>query len=90
MTVVTDSRATLASELERIEMHLPSAFLCGDAVCAADFALYPLTAILLRVAKRAPQLELDELLGQKTRAWRDRIEALPNFAKTIPPHWQGA
>lgn len=85
---LAESKVALADELARIETQMSGAFLCGDAVCAADFALYPLTAILLRVAARAPQLDLAELIGPKVRDWRARVEALSYFVTTIPPHWR--
>jgi hypothetical protein len=28
-------------------------------------------------------------LPPKTAAWVKRIEGLPYYAKTIPPHWKG-
>lgn len=85
---IADSKAALAGELARMETQLSAAFLGGETVSVADFALYPLTAILLRVSARAPHLGLSELLGPRVRAWRERIEALPYFASTIPPHWR--
>ena len=88
MAAIAESKAALAAELARIESQMSSAFLCGDAVCAADFALYPLTALLLRVAARAPQLGLAELIGPRVRDWRARVEALSYFVTTIPPHWR--
>ncbi len=89
---ITDAMAALSTELSRIEAHLSgmvsATFLAGERASAADFALYPLTAILTRVGKRAPHLALAALLGPQTRAWCSRIEALPYFARTVPPHWQ--
>lgn len=88
MAIVAESKATLAEELAIVETQLSGGFLCGASVCAADFAFYPLTAILLRVSARAPHLGLGDLLGPRMRDWRKRIEALPYFATTIPPHWR--
>ena len=30
----------------------------------------------------------DERLPSKLQAWKKRIEALPYYEKTIPPHWK--
>lgn len=89
-SVVAENKATLAVEFERFEQQLTQSYLAGDDPSAADFALYPLTAILLRVHAKAPAYDLASVLGDNTRAWRGRVEQLPYFAKTIPPHWRAA
>jgi len=33
-------------------------------------------------------LGLSSLVGPKLRAWMGRIEALPYFQTTYPPHWR--
>ena len=82
------ARQELAAELGRIEAQLGGDFLAGP-LTAADFALYPLLALGLRIeAKRAPQLGYAAALGPRTRAWKARIEALPYYDKTYPPHWR--
>ena len=62
-------------------------FLVG-AVGAADFTVYPFFALALRTQKRHPSLGLDAAFGPQVTAWMRRVEALPNFEKTIPPHWR--
>lgn len=62
-------------------------FLVG-AVGAADFTVYPFFALALRVQKRHPSLGLDAALGPQLTSWMRRVEALPYFEKTIPPHWR--
>ena len=37
---------------------------------------------------RKPDFDADGLLTPALKSWKARIEALPYFAKTIPPHWQ--
>ncbi|MEQ1716115.1 MAG: glutathione S-transferase family protein [Hyphomicrobium sp.] len=85
---IAESKAALAKEFDRLEQQLPQKFLAGDEPSAADFSLYPLTAILLRVDANAPAYELASVLGANIRAWRGRVEQLPYFDKTIPPHWR--
>lgn len=41
-------------------------------------------------AEPPPELGVREALGEKTRAWITRVEALPVYAKTYPLHWKGA
>jgi glutathione S-transferase len=62
-------------------------FLVG-AVGAADFTTYPYFALALRSQKRDPSLGLDAAFGPQLTAWMRRVEALPYFEKTIPPHWR--
>jgi glutathione S-transferase len=62
-------------------------FLVG-AVGAADFTVYPFFALALRTQKRHPSLGLDAAFGPQLTAWMRRVEALPYFEKTIPPHWR--
>ena len=65
-------------------------FLAG-AAGAADFTLYPLIALSLRMQDRKrPALGLREALGPKLTAWLARVESLPYFARTYPPHWRAA
>ena len=62
-------------------------FLAGP-LSAADFALYPLVAFLDRCAIKLPGFEPKALMTPQMAAWKARIEALPYFESTIPPHWQ--
>jgi glutathione S-transferase len=64
-------------------------FLAGP-LSAADFAFYPLVAFHKRCEIRLPDLDADGMLTPELRAWKARIEALPFFTKTIPPHWRGS
>jgi glutathione S-transferase len=86
LAAIAESKAALAVEFERLEQQLSWPYLAGDEPSAADFTLYPLTAILMRVHGKAPAYELGSVLGNNVRAWRSRVEQLPYFAKTIPPH----
>jgi glutathione S-transferase len=62
-------------------------FLAG-ALSAADFALYPLVAFIDRCALKLPRLDPKALLTPQLAAWKARIEALPYFDATVPPHWK--
>lgn len=89
-SVIAESRAALAGEFERLEGLVSSAFLAGDAPSAADYALYPLTAILMRVDAKAPGHDLVRVIGENVGSWRTRVEGLAYFARTLQPHWRTA
>ena len=55
----------------------------------ADFAFYPLLALIQRLHHKQPQHGVGSLMGPKLVAFMRRIEQLPYFAKTTPPHWKG-
>ena len=85
---ISEGRQALADELAIWERTLGDAFLAGDEVSAADFTLYPLIALTRRMQKKKPDLNIDEALGPRLGAWMRRVEALPYFQKTWPPHWR--
>lgn len=56
---------------------------------AADFTLYPFVAFMFRLeATRMPELAPGQWMPPELLAWRGRVEALPFFDKTYPPHWR--
>ena len=55
---------------------------------AADFALYPVVAYLDRCAIKLPGFVPSSLMPPAIIAWKARIEALPFFDATYPPHWK--
>jgi len=82
--------------LARMEATLgKQTWLAGESVSAADVVAFPHVMMLLRVASKdaaAPlQLDLSSLDKRypKLAAWQKRIEALPGYDKTYPPHWRG-
>ena len=86
--VIDAGKKQLSSELARIETWLDEDFLAGDKLSGADFTLYPYVAFLGRVDARKPGYDLLALAPPKLAAWMRRIEALPYFEKTFPPHWK--
>lgn len=86
--VIAKGRDKLVSELGRWDQALTGDYFTGG-VGAVDFALYPLVALTLRMEdKKKPDLGIRAALGSKLKAWMKRIEALPFFDKTYPPHWK--
>jgi glutathione S-transferase len=86
--------ARLASALEKLaeETALFTRYMRGDflvgPLSAADFALYPLVAFLDRCALKLPDFDPKSVMTPEFAAWKARVEALPYFDKTYPPHWR--
>jgi glutathione S-transferase len=85
---IAEARQAVLDELDFIAQYMGGDYLAGNNVTAADFALYPQVATLARCDLRKPDLALVASRPAKIAAWAKRIEALPYFAKTIPPHWR--
>lgn len=87
LKLISAAQEELAGELKRFEGYLLGDYFAGE-LSVADFAFYPLVATLGRLHQRMPQHSISHKIGPKTEAWAKRIEALPFFDKTIPPHWK--
>jgi glutathione S-transferase len=85
---IAQARAALGKELERWETMIGGDFLGGSGPSAADYALYPSLALALRAQKKKPDLDVAGVIGPAVSAWMRRLEALPYFRKTWPPHWK--
>ena len=85
-------RIKTASDGLREEFALFTRAMRGDYLAgplsAADFALYPLVAFLDRCATKLPDFDPRALMTPQFAAWKARIEALPYFGATYPPHWK--
>jgi glutathione S-transferase len=79
--------AALREETALFTRYMRGDFLAG-ALSAADFALYPLVAFLDRCAIKLPDFDPASVMTPEFAAWKARIEALPYFGKTYPPHWK--
>jgi glutathione S-transferase len=84
---IGEGRQGVAQELAQWESLIRGDYLAGE-LSAADYTLYPLIALSLRMEKKNPDLDLRGVIGPKITAWMKRIEALPYFHKTWPPHWK--
>ena len=85
---VSGACSTLLRELALFEGAISGPFVAGVAPSAADFTLYPFLAVLNRVHSRRPEYAIGEVVPMGVRKWMAEVEALPYFAKTIPPHWR--
>jgi glutathione S-transferase len=84
---IASARTALATELAHWEAQLTGQWLAGE-LSLADFTAYPSLRMLRRIGERLPQHSADDLVGPRVAGWMGRIEALPYYAKTIPPHWK--
>ena len=81
-------RGSFVGELSRFEECAPAdRFFVGDAG-AVDHALYPIIALARRLERRKPDIAIQPAIGTKLAAWMRRVESLPYFATTYPPHWK--
>lgn len=92
---IAKSMQVVASEARTIEGRLSqSAWLVGESLSAADLVVYPGIQLLLRALERREAQELRaRFLPLETHypalaAWMRRVEALPGYERTFPPHWR--
>ena len=84
---IADGRKAVVDDLVLFTNAMRGEFLAGP-LSAADFALYPMVAFLKRCELKLPDLDANGMLTPQLRAWKARIEGLPYFDKTVPPHWK--
>jgi glutathione S-transferase len=88
--VIAEGRAIFGIELTHFEHELKDAFFAG-AVGAVDFTVYPLLRLALRMEETTKlDLAISEAIAPNLAAWMRRVEALPYFDRTYPPHWREA
>jgi len=86
-TIIGSGRQAVAAELDRFETMFSGDYFAGE-LSAADFTIYPFVALAMRADLRKPDLDIASLIGPKMTAWMKRVESLPFFEKTYPPHWK--
>ena len=84
---ITAGREAFLKELDRFEGYLHGEWF-GVELSAADFTLYPIIALCVRMEKKKTDMNITGSIGPKITAWMKRIEALPYYDKTYPPHWK--
>jgi glutathione S-transferase len=92
---INQAAETIRQELKTLDARLATRdWLVGDTISAADIAIFPLIQLVLRAASKdaAKPFALKWLpLAQyypHIAKWCERIEALPNYQRTFPPHWK--
>ena len=92
---IQQAAQAVREEFKRIDRELSnSPWLVGEKLSAADISLFPLVQTILRAAGKdaAKPLQLELLPLADTfpnlSEWVRRIEALPGYERTYPPHWK--
>ena len=85
--VLADLHKRLDEELPRFEAMLPGEYFASD-LSLADFTVYPHMRLIPRVDERQPGKRWSKHIPTRLAAWMKRIEALPYYERTIPPHWK--
>lgn len=86
---IAEAQQQIQSELAVLEAELTGDFLVGS-LSLADFTAFSQVRLLPRIDERMPGKGISrDRLPPKTAGWLKRIEALPYYEKTIPPHWKG-
>jgi glutathione S-transferase len=92
---IEQAAQTVRRELKAFDERLVRAsWLVGEEISAADIGVFPLVQLLLRAASKEAARSFDlgwSPLAQgfpNLAAWVQRIEALPNYDRTYPPHWR--
>lgn len=91
---VEASAAIVVKELDTLETRLASEpYLAGAALSAADVHLYPFLPTLERALAKPEAADYETGLARLDQRfpalarWMRRIEDMPGFDRTIPPHW---
>ncbi len=92
---IQQAAETIRHELKTLDERLAGAnWLVGKTISAADIATFPLIQLILRAAGKeaAKPFNLAWLplatYYPNVAKWVERIEALPNYQRTYPPHWR--
>jgi glutathione S-transferase len=87
----------IAGEARTIEGRLSKGpWIVGDQPGASDYMIYPGIKLLLRALARPEARELSsrfmpvEANYPALGRWLKRVEALPGYERTYPPHWRDA
>lgn len=85
----------VAGEARSIEARLSkSAWVVGDSFSAADIVIFPGIQLLLRALRKPEGGELSSRFLPLSanypaiERWIARVEALPGYERTFPPHWR--
>jgi len=89
------SMHVVASEARSIEARLArSDWVVGESFSAADIVIFPALQILLRALSKPAARELSARFlplavnYPALERWSKRVEALPGYDRTFPPHWR--
>ena len=95
MEEIERAMSHMLNEARTIETRLAASdWLVGEQFSAADIVVFPGIQMLLRALERREAQELRERLlpidanFPAIARWIKRVEALPGYDKTYPPHWR--
>jgi glutathione S-transferase len=95
MDEITRAMHKIGVEAKFIEERLArSSWLVGEEFSAADIVIFPGIQMLLRALERREAQDLRsrwlplEANYPTIAAWIKRVEALPGYERTYPPHWK--
>jgi glutathione S-transferase len=85
----------VASEARSIEARLAkSDWVVGESMSAADIVIFPSLQLLLRALGKPEAKELSsrflplDVNYPALSRWVERVESMPGYDKTYPPHWR--
>jgi glutathione S-transferase len=94
---ITEAMHVVAREARTIEMRLSKGdWIVGDGYSAIDMVIFPAIQLLRRALERPGAADLArrflplEANYPALGRWLARIEALPGYERTYPPHWRSA
>ncbi len=92
---LAESVQVVASEARSIEARLAkSDWVVGETLTAADIVIFPGLQVLLRALHKPEARELSsrflplDVNYPALARWIARVEALPGYERTYPPHWR--
>jgi glutathione S-transferase len=92
---VTGAMHVVANEARVLEARLShSDWIVGEQVSAVDFCVFPSIQLLLRAVQRSEAAELRsrflplDVHYPALARWIARVESLPGYERTYPPHWR--
>lgn len=94
ISTLDEATHLLNAELLALEETLQDQkFLCGSDPTGADAVAYPDIGRIMRAIQTKPNsMAVQGFASFDTdwpniARWRDRVQALPGYARTVPPHW---
>jgi glutathione S-transferase len=95
MAELAASMHVVANEARSIEARLArSNWVVGESFTAADIVIFPALQALLRALHKPEGAQLSsrflplEVNYPALARWIARVEALPGYERTYPPHWR--
>jgi glutathione S-transferase len=94
-TEIASAVAKIQAEVQRLDRHLLDRdYLCNGGLSAADIMVYPTLQWLSRALAKNPVPDVTQTLVNTLEScsglarWESKIERLPNYDRTYPPHWR--